>query len=450
MDSDGDAAQTPSNVTRIARCIKPTGIDKLNNNTPIPQVIYYQAGVGTGDVYSRVVGGATGKGLAEHIREAYGFACLNYHPGDEIFIIGFSRGAFTARSVASFIRDIGLLTVKGLASFYQIFEDWEYQLKPGWKTRFPNDPWPNRVSAADPAYGRKLVDLELTRADIPIKCVAVWETVGSLGVPVVGFLPQPPSADFSFVNTKVEPNIEYAFQALALDERRRSFIPTIWEKPDGQDWPRLLKQTWFAGVHSDVGGSYPDTDLANLTLAWMISQLETLLDFDQGYVVRQFREAMERQRRQGLAVRPWGMGEIHDSMTFFFRLGGAVTRTPDEYLEINPVTLQRTDQLLKNTNEHVHSSVRVRMGQKDTGYGEKGYYNPNALKGWDRQGQEVSGAASGVDQMKDVVWEKKSPKADGKVLRMPEDQLGELERTIMEIWPEIAQESDSVQPSTGQ
>ncbi len=278
MDSDGDV-QIPSNVTRICRCIKQEGIHRTSGNV-ISQVVYYQSGVGTEDsMYSRYVGGATGKGISEHIREAYSFICTNYHPGDEIFLIGFSRGAFTARSVASLIRAIGLLTPTGLEFFYEIFEDWEFQLKKGWATAYPLEPWPHRPAINTPEYRHKLLELELTRPEIPIKAVAVWDTVGALGIPLIALLPQPPSTDYAFVDTKVESNIEYAFQALALDEHRRSYSPTIWEKPSGQAWPRILKQCWFPGVHSDIGGSYTDADLANLTLAWMISQLDNLIDF---------------------------------------------------------------------------------------------------------------------------------------------------------------------------
>src|SRR5271156_6684169 len=137
--------QIPSNVTRIARCIKSEGFDKTTNK-PIPQIVHYNPGVGTeNNFYSKFVGGATGAGLAEHIRVSYVFLCDNYCDGDEIFIIGFSRGAFTARSVASLIQDVGLLTPqKGLAYLTHIVEDWEYQLNKDWKPKYPHEPWPNR------------------------------------------------------------------------------------------------------------------------------------------------------------------------------------------------------------------------------------------------------------------------------------------------------------------
>lgn len=125
---------------------------------------------------------------------------------------------------------------------------------------------------------------------------------------MLAFFPQPKSKQFTFVDTKIEPHIENCFQALALDERRRTFQPTVWEKPQDQEWPLRMKQCWFPGVHSDIGGSYSEDDLANLTLTWMISQLSPFLAFDTSYVVQQNRTTMERHMRDGKPMREWGLG----------------------------------------------------------------------------------------------------------------------------------------------
>lgn len=118
MNSDG-SQQEPSNVTLISYCIKQRSKDGIQ------QVVYYHSGVGsTAFALDHFVAGATGAGISENIREAYGFICQNYESGDEIFLIGFSRGAFTARSIASLIAQIGLLTRQGLGYFYEIFDDW--------------------------------------------------------------------------------------------------------------------------------------------------------------------------------------------------------------------------------------------------------------------------------------------------------------------------------------
>ena len=110
--------------------------------------------------------------------------------------------------------------------------------------------------------------------------------LGSLGIPL------PFHAEivkeFSFVNTKVAVHVQHAFQALGLDEHRRLFTPTLWEWPTNDQNLKKLKQCWFPGVHSNIGGSYPDAGISNITLAWMISQFEEsdggILTFDPIYL----------------------------------------------------------------------------------------------------------------------------------------------------------------------
>lgn len=126
LDSDSDRLEdgkisSPSNVTRLTRAIRSQSSDGIQ------QIVYYQAGVGsTGDIVNRVTGGATGQGVAENVREAYGFITNNYIKGDEIFLIGFSRGAFTARSVGGLIGGIGVLTKEGVAYFPIIYKVRDY------------------------------------------------------------------------------------------------------------------------------------------------------------------------------------------------------------------------------------------------------------------------------------------------------------------------------------
>lgn len=138
-------------MTRICRAIRADG------DCDVPQIIYYQAGIGTEETWwDHVYGGGTGAGLSENIREAYSFLAMNYTPGDEIFLIGFSRGAFTARSIAGLIASVGLLTGKGMADFYEVFNDWENQTNPHFKSKFPDRPFPNRPHVTTPAYSQEL------------------------------------------------------------------------------------------------------------------------------------------------------------------------------------------------------------------------------------------------------------------------------------------------------
>jgi hypothetical protein len=121
------------------------------------------------------------------------------------------------------------------------------------------------------------VDLNLLRTGVRIKVCAVWDTVGSLGFPMPGPIPQRVSKKLAFVNSTLSENIENAFQALALNERRKHFQPTVWKSNSKTE----LRQCWFLGSHSDVGGGNEDTGLTNLALVWMIAQLNEFIFFDQ-------------------------------------------------------------------------------------------------------------------------------------------------------------------------
>jgi len=136
----------PSNIARICRAIKPQD-DQLK----CQQIVYYQAGVGSeNNLVDNIWGGLTGFGISEHVRECYSFICHNWREGDEIILFGFSRGAYTARTVASMISDIGLLSMRGMTYFYPIFKDWENKIKKGYVSPF-QEPFPPGVKK--PSFG---------------------------------------------------------------------------------------------------------------------------------------------------------------------------------------------------------------------------------------------------------------------------------------------------------
>ncbi|KAI9775684.1 MAG: hypothetical protein M1839_000951 [Geoglossum umbratile] len=401
-DSKSGVLQVPSNVTRFVRSLKAEGARKgpgglgsgAERDDYIPQIKYYQAGVGTGTgLWDHLVGGGTGLGLSEHIREAYAFIANNYREPtstnlahDEIFLLGFSRGAFTARSIAGFIGYVGLLTRKGMDHFYEIFKDYENAgLGSKWKSPFPDRPFKGKPSMCDKAgkklYQDMLVENGLTRLNIPIKAVAVWDTVGSLGIPTISWidklhLPFPSSKELLFFNTKLDNmNIEHAFQALALDEMRWSFPPAVWELPP--DSKTVLKQTWFPGVHSNIGGGMDDQQLSDITLAWMLSQLDGMLDFDQDYVFGQWEATRKKEEQLGKSDQPknWSFGEIdtsHNSALYAIA-GDHSVRTPGQYRQVEPLTGATSDTTpaLRNPGEHIHASVRIRLGLRGPGINEK-------------------------------------------------------------------------------
>lgn len=176
--------------------------------------------------------------------------------------------------------------------------------------------------------------------------------------------------EYSFVNSKVPRNVQHAFQALALDEKRGFFSPTLWEEPDGDHELRALKQCWFAGAHSNIGGGYPDAGISNITLAWMIGQIEDhdggIVSFDHSYL-----DWLQDKNTRGYItskepVRPWGLGEVYesvqrDSVLTIAESSYLVPRTPGRYCTIDTETGKQTKIPLTNTMESVHRSVRVRI-----------------------------------------------------------------------------------------
>ncbi|PWN28922.1 hypothetical protein BDZ90DRAFT_210706, partial [Jaminaea rosea] len=221
----------------------------------------------------------TGAPLVNKVQEAYSFLCNNYQAGDEICIFGFSRGAYTARCISGFIAWAGILQNTGADAVST-----PAKMGPnGTSDEVGTASVKNTLLAEDGAP----LDDEVT---VPpqVKVLGVWDTVGALGIP--GFFPQ--SKLYQFLDPGLSSNVSYAFQALALGEDRRDFMPTLWYKP----WPsqeearrkgQVLKQVWFNGAHSSVGGSNEYHGLSDIALAWMVAQLldthapeEPLVDVD--------------------------------------------------------------------------------------------------------------------------------------------------------------------------
>ncbi|KAE8450906.1 hypothetical protein EG329_005346 [Mollisiaceae sp. DMI_Dod_QoI] len=382
-------AQILTNVTRIVRALN------HHDENGIPQIAYYQRGVGTdGDIEDKIVGGMTGNDISEHIREAYAFVANNYDPStseeldialkdeskvmDEIVLLGFSRGAYTARCISSLITDMGLLTKLGMEQFWGIFTDWKNQNVEGHESEWFLKTYQQvasdfkakkgrKIIFTDPEYRDTLKQHKLTRWGMPIRAVGVWDTVGSLGIPL------PLSANnvkpYSFVNTKVAQHIEYAFHAMAIDERRHLFSPTVWERPDSPTMLKKLKQCWFPGSHSNIGGGYEDASASVLSLAWMVSQLEDngkILSFNQKYLEFVQDLSIKYYVDNKLPVRPWGFGTLYDSAIItnpesLVEGINPINRTPGRYHEVDLKTGKPGNTPLIDTRECIHRCVRQRI-----------------------------------------------------------------------------------------
>lgn len=329
--------------------------------------------------------GSTGDGLGEAVRQAYSFLSNNYSRGDEIFCLGFSRGAYTARAVAGLIGEVGLLKKNALGALPEIFNDVQHKRDPHYRPKNPDIPFPRKPSAGSPRYVDELLRRGMTDMKVTVKAIGVWDTVGSLGLPRIEplikiGLQATESKRMGFYDTKLSKCVENAFQALALDERRTAFSPAVWEKPRGNT--TTLRQVWFPGVHSNVGGGYDDQELANITLAWMIAQLSPFLDMYPDYVMEQAEENNFYYHERRKRVRPWSFGKLYNSMIGVYALGGGTRRTPGCYYAVDPETGRQTDRPLHDTCEYVHPSVRSRIRLRGPGMEDHGFYEPPAMDDW--------------------------------------------------------------------
>jgi uncharacterized protein (DUF2235 family) len=284
---DGRPADT--NVAKLAQaiCARDASGDR--------QMVYYQPGVGTSGAADRVLGGVGGYGISRNICAGYRFLVNNYEDGDEIFLFGFSRGAYTVRSLAGLIRNCGLLHEyhgNQLQRAYALYRDRSDDTHPSSK----------RARAFRQRYSRQ----------VEIKCLGVWDTVGSLGIPdaLLGARLNPLlRREIEFHDVTLSSWVKHAFHAIAIDECRKAFTPTLWNAQGlaGQ----VLEQVWFPGVHADVGGGYANTSLSDIALRWMVRRAAGC-----GLAVDEAK----------LRLAPHPSGPMHNSLTWMFRPFGAQRR----------------------------------------------------------------------------------------------------------------------------
>jgi len=335
-----------SNILKLSRAFKH---QDDRHKPPIPQIVFYQHGVGTNqNIYSEYIEGATGASLAEKVQEAYAFIAHNYQLGDEIYLFGFSRGAYTARMVATFIGEIGVLDRKDMDHFADIFVAFQ---KKGSSNDQEEIAAQNKI--LEPFTNPKALGRVRSDADgdtFTINALGVFDTVGSLGLPKELSFSHKIKRLFGFRDKHLGEHIEHAFHAMALNETRADFDVNKFEQSQkGREKGQVLKQVWFAGSHSDIGGGWQAHDLADITLTWMASNIEPMLALDLDYL---------RQIPQPVAA--WGQLLPHDSRTGIFHLGHAIQRTlptkPNTVTNetVHPSTMHQTveyPQLMANVNE---------------------------------------------------------------------------------------------------
>ena len=244
-DGTWDDFDDRTNVYRMASAIVPY-------DGPTRQRFFYQSGVGTSRG-TQLLGGVTGAGLTEILLEGYEWLAKRYEPGDEIWVFGFSRGAYTARSLAGLIRKCGLLrivTPKAIHEATRLYRDTDVHPESSNCRQFRSH------------YSVPGVDIHF---------LGVWDTVGALGIPGHALLSR---QFFEWHDTELSGIVRHAYQAMALDEHREEFDVSLWrgaEKSPGQKKPEQfdVEQRWFVGSHGDVGGGCIHDELSQIPLRWM-------------------------------------------------------------------------------------------------------------------------------------------------------------------------------------
>ena len=289
-DQSKDGDPCPTNVVKLALRVGRHGEDKH-------QVVYYGQGVGTGGSIDKLTGGAFGDGLDDNLHAAYRFLVLNYEPGDDIYLFGFSRGAYTARSLVGMIRKCGILGLKFAGKYHSALTLY-------CDPQHPNDAGPQNFRKSFCVCGND---------EIPIRFLGVWDTVGALGIPVRG-LRSLTAHKYKFHDVQLSGSVQCAYQALAIDERRAPFEAARWAYEPKAN--QKVVQTWFVGAHSDVGGGYPvaESGLSDIALGWMQEKaFQSGLHFDPSV-------------EAAFPLSPNPLADIHDSKTGLYNLTPGIDR----------------------------------------------------------------------------------------------------------------------------
>jgi uncharacterized protein (DUF2235 family) len=281
-DEEDEGKLAPTNVVKLYEAVrrKPVAGDGTL------QMSYYHEGIGVKPnlfeqgldhlaalfhihgVNRNLFQGITGDGIDQNIKDCYGWLVRNFVPGDEIYLFGFSRGAYTVRSLAGFIRKCGILKQADDSLTDAGFELYRQRDDPG------------GADSPDAVAFRKANSIETD-----IKCIGVWETVGSLGIPIdLPILSKLDKERYQFHDVSLSTHVRYAYHALGIDERRKAFSPTLWEQQAGAG-DQVLEQNWFAGSHSNIGGGYADSGLSDTTFLWLADRVTKVgLELDDAYV----------------------------------------------------------------------------------------------------------------------------------------------------------------------
>ncbi|MEO8852076.1 MAG: DUF2235 domain-containing protein [Allobranchiibius sp.] len=348
-----------TNVEKVARTVQ----TDASASGGVQQLVYYISGVGGGSYeVDRLLGGAFGFGLLHNVIACYRFLAQNYEPGDEIFIIGFSRGAYTARSVAGMLAYVGLLTKAALVKEKLPAAVHHYQ-----RTKMPEG-----------AFGESVGEFKHDYCHAAkVTFLGVFDTVGAFGVP--GFGRDTPR----FHDVQLSEQVLCARQALAIDETRFKFAPTFWEAPsepaDATTQNPRVKQVWFEGAHSDIGGGYAQTGLSDTSLLWMAREAHAAgLAFDTELL--------------GEYVNSGSDPICHNPLSLMYKIDNAILGAK-EHLPWHDEHNEFSHRLRLLTNDH---ALSVRVASSAVNHHQEGGYAPANLAAFASQTNGFEGITEPV------------------------------------------------------
>lgn len=297
---DGTGARLDRHITNVTKTL-----DLLPSEDESKQRIFYQPGVGTGQLTTRMVrqwfNRTFGYGVKENVLQAYRFLMDAYGPQDRLFLFGFSRGGYQAELLADMLWRVGLLYSHNIHLIEPL--------------------WDRYVNLANQAIQEKTA---ITRP-IKVHFLGLYDSIETVGLLYSRKLVKAPGL----------PQVCYGFHALAIDEKRPAFTPSRWHMTPDTDH---LTQVWFIGCHADIGGWHEETSLSDITLKWMLQQAQTHgLELDNGWQDR---------------LHPNPQGRIHESYTGHWKLLGKLSGGPKR----------------RHIREHadIHSSVKQRVNTDET------------------------------------------------------------------------------------
>ena len=310
---DSPEKDHPTNILRLARGIQPVGADGNE------QVVFYDWGVGSDR--KKIAGGITGVGIDKNIQDCYRFLIHNYDPGDEIYLFGFSRGAYTVRSLGGLIRNSGLLRRDRA---HRVYDAYDLYRRRG-RTSHPNSP---------KAVGFRNGNAVDNKTQIHF--MGVFDTVGARGVPVP-FFGSVGEEKYLFHDLQPSSIVSHARHAISIDENRVDFDVSLWEfEKEADREPSLdLEQVWFPGVHKDVGGGYPESGLSDHAFRWVVTEA-----VDAGLTVEGHLTA---------SIKPNARDKQHNQYKGFYKVRKKYARTIRAFAKDMPVAKAK-----------VHTSVKER------------------------------------------------------------------------------------------